>query len=132
MPSEFEQRPDLYAERTVLVKKLRMLPYEFVVRGYLFGNLWTAYQTGESFCGQQISGNYSLAEQLPVPIVTPAKKAAQGHDEYISMEQLTDELGKGTAQKLCQISLALYNRCNQYAKEQGILIADTKFEFEYQ
>lgn len=131
MPSEFNQHPDLYAERTVLVKKLRMLPYEFVVRGYLFGNLWAAYQAGESFCGQRISGGYRLAEQLPVPVVTPAKKAAEGHDEYISMEQLADELGKDTAQKLCALSLALYNRCNQYAKERGILIADTKFEFGY-
>lgn len=131
MPSEFSQHPDLYAERTVLVKKLQMLPYEFVVRGYLFGSLWAAYQAGERFCGQQISGDYSLAQQLPVPIVTPAKKAAQGHDEYISIEQLTDELGEDTAQKLCQISLALYNRCNSYAKERGILIADTKFEFGY-
>lgn len=131
MPSEFNRHPDLYAERTVLVKKLRMLPYEFVVRGYLFGNLWAAYQAGESFCGQRISGGYRLAEQLPVPVVTPAKKAAEGHDEYISMEQLADELGKDTAQKLCALSLALYNRCNQYAKERGILIADTKFEFGY-
>ena len=131
MPSEFSQHPDLYAERTVLVKKLQMLPYEFVVRGYLFGSLWAAYQAGERFCGQQISGEYSLAQQLPVPIVTPAKKAAQGHDEYISIEQLTDELGEDTAQKLCQISLALYKRCNSYAKERGILIADTKFEFGY-
>ena len=129
MPSEFNQHPDLYAERTVLVKKLRMLPYEFVVRGYLFGNLWAAYQAGESFCGQRISGGYRLAEQLPVPVVTPAKKAAEGHDEYISMEQLADELRKDTGQKLCALSLALYNRCNQYAKERGIHIADTKFEF---
>lgn len=131
MPPEIQQYPDLYTGRTVLVKKLRMLPYEFVVRGYLFGNLWEAYRAGKRFCGQKISGNCSLAEQLSTPIVTPAKKSSHGHDEYISIEQLASELGETTTQKLCQISLALYRRCNEYAKDRGILIADTKFEFGY-
>lgn len=131
MPGEISKLPELYKNRTVLVKKLKMLPYEFIVRGYLFGNMWEAYKQGEPFCGQIIEGSYRQAEQLPVPIVTPAKKINDGHDEYISFDQLALELGKEEARNLCEISLILYKRCCLFARERGIIIADTKFEFGY-
>ena len=131
MPDPWRQDPGQYRGRTVLVKKLEMIPYEFVVRGYLFGSLWAAYQEGKVFCGTDFLGARRLAEPLSTPVVTPARKTSQGHDEYISMDQLTDELGVDTAQTLCRISLELYARCSAYAKERGIIIADTKFEFGY-
>lgn len=131
MPAEFQAKPEEYAGRTILVKKLRMLPYEFIVRGYLFGTMWEAYRKGESFCGQKIVGDYKQAEKLPQPLLTPSIKAKEGHDVYISMQQLSDDVGEETAAKLAELSLALYNRCYQYAKERGIIIADTKFEFGY-
>ena len=130
-PAEFQQNPEFYRDRTVLVKKLQMLPYEFIVRGYLFGNMWEAYRQGKAFCGRRLSGTYQQAEQLAEPIVTPSKKAAAGHDEYISIEQLKDEIGEELTQRICALSLELYQRCYQHAKTRGILIADTKFEFGF-
>ena len=131
LPEEFKQNAAYYQDRTVLVKKLDMLPYEFIVRGYIFGNMWEAYRKGDEFCGQKISGDYQQAEALAAPIVTPSKKVNEGHDEYISLEQLSRELGDELAKKLCDLSLALYQRCYAYAKERGIIIADTKFEFGF-
>ena len=130
-PAEFQQNPEFYRDRTVLVKKLQMLPYEFIVRGYLFGNMWEAYRQGKAFCGRRLSGTYQQAEQLAEPIVTPSRKAAAGHDEYISIEQLQNEIGEELTQKICALSLELYHRCYQHAKTRGILIADTKFEFGF-
>lgn len=129
MPRNIANNPDYYTDRTLLVEKLNMLPYEFVVRGYIFGNMWKSYKSDGSFCGETISGQYQMAEKLEVPIITPSMKNSEGHDEYITMEQLVDELGEDEANRLCQLSLELYNRCYSYALERGIIIADTKFEF---
>lgn len=129
--SVFAKNKEYYQDRTVLVKKLNMLPYEFIVRGYIFGNMWEAYRKGEAFCGHKLVGDYQQAQELAVPILTPSKKASQGHDVYISIDQLSAEVGDELAQRLCSLSLALYNRCFQYAKKRGIIIADTKFEFGY-
>lgn len=131
MPEEFSLYPDTYRDRTVKVRKLNMLPYEFIVRGYLFGSMWEAYKKGYSFCGHIIDGEYKQAQRLASPIVTPAKKMNSGHDQYISLKQLSRELGNAEAERLCKISLDLYNRCSSYALERGIIIADTKFEFGY-
>ena len=131
LPKEFKRDEEYYRDRTVLVKKLKMLPYEFIVRGYLFGNMWEAYCRGRDFCGYKIQGNYKQAEPLAEPIVTPSKKAATGHDEYISIDQLKNEIGEELANKLCKLSLELYRRCYQHAKMQNIIIADTKFEFGF-
>lgn len=131
MPTYFSSDPETYDKRTVLVKKLKMLPYEFVVRGYIFGNMWKAYQNHSEFCGYTIEGDYQLAEQLTTPILTPSSKNSEGHDEYISMDQLYSEIGKEKADGIRDICLKLYQRCYEHAKERGILIADTKFEFGY-
>ncbi len=119
--------PEEYEKRTVLVKKLKMLPYEFIVRGYLFGGLWKEYQAAGSYHGN----TYQLAEKLPEPVLTPAAKNSTGHDENISMERLRRELGDEKADKICRICLRLYQVCAKYALEKGIIIADTKFEFGY-
>ena len=131
MPNYFNENASLYKDRTVLVKKLNMLPYEFIVRGYLFGNMCEAYKKGLPFCGQKLEGVYQQAQKLISPIITPSKKAAEGHDEYISFEQLSSEIGDSLAETLCQISLRLYERCYEYAEKCGLIIADTKFEFGY-
>ena len=131
MPSCFSENAAQYQDRTVLVKKLKMLPYEFIVRGYLFGNMWEAYKNGVPFCGNKLEGNYEQAERLEAPIITPSKKASEGHDEYISFEQLASDIGEDLAKTICQISLQLYKRCYEYAEKRGIIIADTKFEFGY-
>lgn len=129
MPIEISQNVAYYKGRTVLVRKLNMLPYEFIVRGYIFGNMWTAYEKNREFCGQPIVEEYQLAEKLKTPIITPSAKNNEGHDEYITIEQVVDDLGKEEVKKICDICLELYKKCFDYAFKRGIIIADTKFEF---
>jgi phosphoribosylaminoimidazole-succinocarboxamide synthase len=120
--SEFEGR-------TILVKKLKIFPFEFIVRGYMFGNMWEAYSKTREFCGQKIEGEYKLAEKLATPLFTPSTKAHVGHDEYISFQNVADAIGMELAEKVKRISFDIYNSCYCYAYSKGIIIADTKFEF---
>lgn len=131
MPSFFSRDPTQYENRTVLVKKLRMLPYEFIVRGYLFGSLWKEYQASDTFYGQKPDKAYRLAERLSAPVVTPSVKNSLGHDEPISLERLKKELGDRETDRICSVSLQLYETCLKQAEKNGIIIADTKFEFGY-
>ena len=129
MPAYFSENAKEYEKRTVLVKKLKMQPYEFIVRGYMFGSLWKEYKSSGGYCGQKMQGQYELAQKLDNPIITPSAKNAEGHDENISIDRLREEIGSATADELCRISLTLYEKCYQYALDKGIIIADTKFEF---
>lgn len=129
MPAPFRQEPQHYARRTVLVKRLRMLPYEFIVRGYMFGSLWEEYQRSGQAWGQPLAKGYRLADRLERPLVTVAAKRSQGHDEPICLERLQNEIGREEADRLVALSLRLYERCYGQALERGLLIADTKFEF---
>lgn len=131
MPAYFSENAEEIKKRTVLVKKLKMLPYEFIVRGYMFGSLWKEYKSSGGYCGQKMQGQYELAQKLDNPIITPSAKNAEDHDENISIDRLREEIGSATADELCQISLSLYEKCYQYALDKGIIIADTKFEFGY-
>ena len=131
MPAYFSENAKEYEKRTVLVKKLKMQPYEFIVRGYMFGSLWKEYKSSWGYCGQKMQGQHELAQKLDNPIITPSAKNAEGHDENISIDRLREEIGSATADELCQISLSLYEKCYQYALNKGIIIADTKFEFGY-
>lgn len=131
MPAYFSENPSRYDKRTVLVKKLNMLPYEFIVRGYMFGSMWEEYKTSGTFCGQKVEGEYNLAEKLVRPMITPSVKKDAGHDEYISLERLRDEIGTKKADEICNICLKLYETCYEQALKNGIIIADTKFEFGY-
>lgn len=127
MPEAF--REDYYKDRTIRVKKLKMLPFEVIVRGYLFGSMWNAYKEQGDFCGYKIDGEHKLAERLEQPIVTPSAKNTEGHDENITIAAMAASIGQEMTDKICEISLALYKKCYDYALAQGIILADTKFEF---
>lgn len=128
LPEEFGGEE--YRGRTIKAKRLKMLPFEFVVRGYMFGHMWEAYQQGEDFCGYCFADKYELAQKLFKPILTPSTKADIG-DEYITMQTVADVLGDNMAEKIERICFDLYERCYKYAYERGIIIADTKLEFGY-
>jgi len=116
--------------RAIIVKKLTPLPIEAIVRGYLIGSGWKDYQQTGSVCGITLPENLQLAQQLPEAIYTPSTKAAVGdHDENISFAETIPLLGEELAQKVRDISLKLYTTAAEYAKQRGIIIADTKFEF---
>ena len=116
--------------RAIVVRKLRALPVEAVVRGYLIGSGWKDYQATGSVCGIALPAGLQQAQKLPEAIFTPSTKAELGeHDENISFERSSELLGPDLAKEVRRVSLALYNEAAAYALERGIIIADTKFEF---
>jgi phosphoribosylaminoimidazole-succinocarboxamide synthase len=116
--------------RAMLVKRLKPLPIEAVVRGYLAGSGWQAYQRSRSVCGVALPAGLRNASKLPQPIFTPATKAEAGaHDENISFEQAAALIGSDLATRVRDISMRLYEEAAAYALARGIVIADTKFEF---
>jgi phosphoribosylaminoimidazole-succinocarboxamide synthase len=115
--------------RSVVVKKLKPLPIEAVVRGYLIGSGWKDYQKTGKVCGIELPKGLQQAQKLAQPIFTPATKAASGHDENISFEEVVKLIGKQTAEKVRDTSIRLYKEASDYAATKGIIIADTKFEF---
>ena len=116
--------------RAVIVKRLKALPVEAVVRGYLAGSGWKDYQRTGQVCGLRLPNGLRLADRLPEPLFTPATKAAAGaHDENVSFAQVVDTLGDETAERLRRLSLELYRFAATEALRRGIIIADTKFEF---
>ncbi len=118
------------AGRSTLCRKTDVLPIECVVRGYLAGSGWKEYQQSGTVCGIELPPGLTESAQLPEPIFTPATKAERGdHDENISFEQTVDIVGKDVAEELRRRSVDIFNRGSDYARQRGILIADTKFEF---
>jgi phosphoribosylaminoimidazole-succinocarboxamide synthase len=116
--------------RSVVVRKLRPLPIEAVVRGYLIGSGWKDYQSTGSVCGIPLPKGLKQADKLPEVIFTPATKAEIGaHDENISFEQVEKTIGRDLARQVREVSIRLYREAADYARERGIIIADTKFEF---
>jgi phosphoribosylaminoimidazole-succinocarboxamide synthase len=116
--------------RSMLVKRLKPIAVEAVVRGYLAGSGWLEYQQSRSVCGVPLPAGLQNASRLPQPIFTPAAKAAVGeHDENISFEQVVERVGADLAQRIRDISIRLYQAARDIAAERGIIIADTKFEF---
>jgi len=116
--------------RAVVVRKLKPLPVEAVVRGYLIGSGWKDYCKTGRISGVQLPPGLELAQRLREPIFTPSSKAPAGqHDENISMEQLKSLIGADLTRQVRDASLQLYTRATEYARERGIIIADTKFEF---
>lgn len=132
-PHEFQG--DEYVGRTMLVKKLRMLPYEVIVRGYMFGSMYEAYKKAPaqngivSVLGNDFPAGLQQAQRLDTPIVTPSTKAKSGHDENVTREYMQNDLGKELADKVITAALAIYKKCYAHAYDRGIIIADTKFEF---
>lgn len=125
--------PDELAEldgRGMIVKKLKPLPVEAIVRGYLVGSGWKEYQEQGTVCDIPLPEGLQMAEKLPEPLFTPSTKAeVGGHDENISFEEVVKLISEEKAQKIRDYSLALYKMAADFAKERGIIIADTKFEF---
>ena len=115
--------------RAMVVKKLRALPIEAVVRGYLIGSGWRDYQKTGAVCGLSLPKGLQQAQKLPAPIFTPATKAASGHDENISFERMCEIVGKDVGERVRDISIRLYREAAEFAASRGIIIADTKFEF---
>ena len=121
---------DYYKTRSMVVKRLKPLPIEAVVRGYLIGSGWKDYQNSGSVCGIALEDNLQMAAPFSEPIYTPATKAEFGeHDENISYEKTVDILGEDLARKVKDHAVAIYNYGVQHASKRGIIIADTKFEF---
>lgn len=125
-PDEVEQ----VKGRAVVVKKLKPLPLEAIVRGYLVGSGWKEYQEKGTVCDIPLPAGLQLAQQLPQPLFTPSSKAAVGeHDENISIAQVEALIGKEMTAQVANAAIALYSRAAEYALTKGIIIADTKFEF---
>lgn len=135
MPEFFQTEE--FEGRSTMCKKLEMLPIECIVRGYITGSGWASYQETGKVCGIELPEGLQESQQLPEPLFTPSTKAELGdHDENISYEQCIEVLekqypGKGQqyAEAIRDNTIALYKKCAEYAKEHGIIIADTKFEF---
>lgn len=124
-----EQRAIL-GERALVVRKLRPLPVEAIVRGYLIGSGWKDYQKSGTVCGIKLPEGLDQAAKLPEAIYTPSTKAEIGdHDENISFAETVDILGQELAEKVRDVSIQIYSECAAFALEKGIIIADTKFEF---
>jgi phosphoribosylaminoimidazole-succinocarboxamide synthase len=117
------------ARRSMIVKKAQPLAIECVVRGYLAGSGWKEYQNSRTVCGIALPDGLKESSELPAPIFTPATKAETGHDENISFEQAAQIVGADLARQARDASLRLYTDARAYARQRGILIADTKFEF---
>ncbi|MBV9810920.1 MAG: phosphoribosylaminoimidazolesuccinocarboxamide synthase [Solirubrobacterales bacterium] len=116
--------------RGMLVRRLEMLPIECVVRGYLSGSGWKDYQRTGEVCGIAVPAGLSESDRLPEPIFTPATKAQEGHDENIDFDQAAELVGdRALAERVRDVSLAVYRHAAEHARERGIILADTKFEF---
>jgi phosphoribosylaminoimidazole-succinocarboxamide synthase len=117
--------------RSMLVKKARMIPIECVARGYLAGSGWKEYRAQGTVCGIPLPKNLRDGDRLPEPIFTPAAKAQTGHDENIPFSAVAGQIGNELAERLRDLTLAIYQRAQQIAFERGIILADTKFEFGF-
>jgi len=129
MPADLQGHADVLAGRSMLCRKAEVYPIECVVRGYLAGSGWREYRDRGTVCGIALPAGLEQCDALPEPIFTPATKAESGHDENISPEQAGEIVGDDVAGTLRDRSIALYEKAAAYARERGILIADTKFEW---
>ena len=126
-PEEF--RTEEFKDRSMLVKKLKMLPIECIVRGYITGSGWKSYLESREVCGIKLPEGLKESQKLPEPIFTPTTKAAEGHDMNITFDEVCNLIGKDLAEKVRTKTIEIYTKCADYAKSKGIIIADTKFEF---
>lgn len=120
---------DYLEGRAMIVKKAQIFPVECVVRGYLAGSAFAEYKKSGTVCGKKMPEGLIEASELPEPIFTPSTKAESGHDENIDFDRMADIIGFEAASQLRDLSLYIYSRARAYAREKGIIIADTKFEF---
>ncbi len=126
----FTDHADQFANRSMLVKKTKVLPVECIVRGYLAGSGWKEYQKSQTVCGQKLPEGLSQCDKLPEPIFTPSTKAEQGlHDENISIEEAVKIIGEDAAKYVQEKSVEIYVKASEFAATKGIILADTKFEW---
>jgi phosphoribosylaminoimidazole-succinocarboxamide synthase len=129
-PDPYRSAREVFAGRSMLVKKTKPVPVECVVRGYISGSAWNDYKKTQSICGIKLPDGLRESDRLPEPIFTPSTKADLGaHDENISFDDVTAIVGKETSETIRDVALALYREGSAYAETRGIIIADTKFEF---
>ena len=126
-PEEFQKEE--FRDRSMLVRKLKMLPIECIVRGYITGSGWKSYLETGSVCGIELPSGLKESEKLPEPIFTPTTKAEVGHDQNIDFDGVCELLGRNLAEKVKNKTIEIYQKCSEYARTKGIIIADTKFEF---
>jgi phosphoribosylaminoimidazole-succinocarboxamide synthase len=129
LPARLQTFAAQLTRRSMIVKKAKPLPIECVVRGYLAGSGWKEYQKSQTVCGIKLPPGLKESSELPEPIFTPATKAETGHDENISFEQAAQITGTKLTEQARDASLKLYTQARNYARDRGIIIADTKFEF---
>jgi phosphoribosylaminoimidazole-succinocarboxamide synthase len=129
LPAELQPFADKLSRRSMLVKKAKPLAIECVVRGYLAGSGWKEYQEKQSVCGIKLPSGLKNSSELPEPLFTPATKAESGHDENISFAEASRIVGQDIADRARAASMKIYNFARDYARQRGIIIADTKFEF---
>jgi len=122
---------DVVDQRTVLVRKTEPIKTEFVVRGYLYGSAWESYEEGKAICGIKLPKDLKKAEKLPEPILTPTTKAEIGHDIQMTKKELNKILGKRAVKEIEETCIKLYELSSVKAEKNGIIIADTKFEFGF-
>jgi phosphoribosylaminoimidazole-succinocarboxamide synthase len=128
-PAAVRKYADQLRGRSMLVQRAEMFPVECVVRGYISGSAWKEYKASGKVCGIALPGGLHESDALPEPIFTPATKAVTGHDENISFDAMCEIVGIETAGHLRDFTLRIYKKAADYARQRGIIIADTKFEF---
>lgn len=128
-PAAVRAHADELRGRSMMVMRAEMFPVECVARGYLSGSGWKEYRTTGTVCGIKLPAGLKESDQLPEPIFTPATKATTGHDINISFEEMCKLVDPGLSRKLRDITLQIYTKAAEYARQRGIIIADTKFEF---
>jgi len=129
LPANLQPYSEKLARRCMVVKKSKPLAIECIVRGYLSGSGWKEYKQSQTVCGIKLPAGLKESAELPEPIFTPSTKADAGHDENISFEQAKKIVGAELATQARDLSIAIYSAARDYARERGIIIADTKFEF---
>jgi phosphoribosylaminoimidazole-succinocarboxamide synthase len=128
-PETARSHSDQLGGRSMLVRKLEMVPVECVVRGYISGTAWKEYRAQGTVCGLRLPAGLRESDKLPEAIFTPSTKAQTGHDENISLAEVERMVGRRRAEQLRDLSLAVYGAAADYAQSRGIILADTKFEF---
>jgi phosphoribosylaminoimidazole-succinocarboxamide synthase len=129
LPARLQPYGELLRGRSMLVRKAQPLPIECIVRGYLAGSAWKEYRQSGTVAGLRLPAGLRESDELPEPIFTPSTKAQEGHDQNISFDEACRILGEGLARQVRDLSLCIYTEARAYARQRGILIADTKFEF---
>jgi phosphoribosylaminoimidazole-succinocarboxamide synthase len=128
-PASLQKYVDQLRGRSMIVTQAEMFPVECVVRGYISGSAWKEYKATGQVCGIELPRGLRESDRLPEPIFTPATKATTGHDENVSFSEMTRLVGPEVSRQLRDLSVAIYVRAAEYARQKGIIIADTKFEF---